>query len=175
MEETANFDLIPTRFPRFSAEEKQKILDERLSANTRKSTEVHMRNFAQWLEENFHPKPEEISTEELPDLLFDFYSETVRKDGGIFKVNTLKNLRSGLNRFYKEDRSIDIVNDTRFTRANEMFCGIKVQAKKKRGRAQQICIQQLFQRTCKQFLSGLNMITKLIQTPRSSSKMSSSM
>ncbi len=125
-----NFVLEMRCFKDVSAEEKQRIMDERLSKNTMKSTNVHMKNFSNWLFEKEKPKVEDIPTDQLPEILEDFYCKTVKKDGELFKVSTLKNLRSGLNRYFWEQRGLDIVQDTRFTRTNEMFSGVKVQSKK---------------------------------------------
>ena len=45
-------------------------------------------------------------------------------------MQTLKDLRSNLNRWFKDKRDIDIVEDVRFTKANNVFKGAKVRAKK---------------------------------------------
>ena len=45
-------------------------------------------------------------------------------------VQILKCLCSGLNRFFKKTRGIDITSDVKFVKANEMFGAVKVNARK---------------------------------------------
>ena len=67
---------------------------------------------------------------DIPELLENFYVNARTNKGELYHVQTLKGLRSNLNRWFKEKRDLDIVNDVRFNKANNMFKGAKVHAKK---------------------------------------------
>ena len=47
-----------------------------------------------------------------------------------YSVQSLKCMRSGLNRYFRKQKGIDITNDSIFVKANEMFEAVKVNAKK---------------------------------------------
>ena len=74
------------------------------------------------------PQVDEITTEQLPDALENFYSEITKKKIGSgtaeYKNSTLKCIRAGINRYYKSNRSLDIIADPKFIQANEMFKGM---------------------------------------------------
>ncbi len=89
-----------------------------------------MRLFRKFLEEENKGELEDLTNEELPSILLDFYAALRMKNADYFKISTLKSIHSGINRFMKEQRSVDIVSDPRFICANEMFKGVKVQSKK---------------------------------------------
>ncbi len=114
------------RFADVSEEQKKKIMEERQSLNTKKSTDKNMRLLKTYLLEKNKPEIEEITDAEL----LEFYAALRTKNSDHFKINILKNIRSGINRYMKESRGVDIVADPAFTRANEMFKGVKVQSKK---------------------------------------------
>ena len=76
------------------------------------------------------PKIEDITIEDLNDILFNFYSSIKPQKKTDYSVQTLKCFRSGLIRFFKKERGIDIATDPMFVKANEMFEAVKVNATK---------------------------------------------
>ena len=68
---------------------------------------------------------------DLPEVLFKFYAEVQPKKIDPSKPNTdtyanttLLCVRAGINRQIKEKRGIDIINDVRFVKSNELFKGM---------------------------------------------------
>ena len=75
---------------------------------------------------------------DLPEVLFQFYAEVQPKKIDPSKPNTdtyanttLRCVRAGINRQIKEKRGIDIINDVRFVKSNELFKGMQNIGKKK--------------------------------------------
>lgn len=120
-----------SRFKTITKEKSDVIMEERKAPATQKATGIWMNCFKEYLEEKGHPKIEEIETQSLPDILTAFYTELRKKDGeGEYKTSTLKCIRAAINRYFKEERSLDILKDGRFVRSNEMFKGVTRLAKK---------------------------------------------
>ena len=90
-----------------------------------------MRKFSSYL--NLHKLLQEgnIPDDQLPNILTKFYTDTRSSlTGERFKTGSLKVIRAGLNRHFKVTRSIDIVADEPFRRADLVFEGVQVKAKK---------------------------------------------
>ncbi len=49
----------------------------------------------------------------------------------MYKLQSLKCVRAGINRHLKETRGIDIISDPKFTKANEMFCRVSSLTRRK--------------------------------------------
>lgn len=89
-----------------------------------------MKCFNDYLAEKEKPDADTISTDDLPDILSDFYTELRKSDAeGEYKTSTLKCIRAALNRYFKGTRSLDILSDPRFICSNEMFSGVTKKAK----------------------------------------------
>ena len=78
------------------------------------------------MSEKSYPLLEEIPTDDLPDILHDYYAETCKinptaGEDGDYKTSTLKCIRASLNHHFKETRKIDIISDARFVEVNKMF------------------------------------------------------
>lgn len=73
---------------------------------------------------------EEITNDELPEIMLDFYTNLRKVKGGDYKLQSLKCIRAGINRFTKANRNLDIINDTRFTQTNEMFKAVSTKARR---------------------------------------------
>ena len=72
---------------------------------------------------------EEVTDADMPDVLFKFYSEVHKVKGDNddetrYASTNLRCTRSGINRYMKEKRSIDIISDPRFIKSNELFIAI---------------------------------------------------
>ncbi len=117
-------------FASTSEEEKKRILTDRKSKGTQQSTESKMRCFNAYLKEKGYEEEGAITDADLPNVMLNFYSDLCKTNGDIYKLNSLKGMHAGINRHMKETRGIDIVSDPCFLKANEMFDGIKVKAKK---------------------------------------------
>lgn len=140
-----------SRFGTVNSSEKNLILSKRKAPNTNKATRLWLTCFTDYLLEKDLPKIENISTETLPFILEQFYSEVRKKestasppneqateeekdDAKLYKNTTLKAIRAALTRYFKETKSIDIINNESFIRANEIFDGMqKINKEKGKG------------------------------------------
>lgn len=120
-----------SRFGTVNDAGRQIILDERVKKNTQKATKVWLNVVTAYMKEKkLGVCIDEITTEDLPNFLFKFYSEVRKDNGQIYSNTSLKSMRAGINRYIKETRSIDIVSDPKFMRTNELFKGVQLQGKK---------------------------------------------
>lgn len=71
-----------------------------------------MKALADYLEEKHLKSLDDTTDEELPDLLFNFYTDLRKVDGGLYKLQSLKCIRAGLNHHMKDKRNLDIIKDT---------------------------------------------------------------
>ena len=111
-------------FKDISNSEIEKIFNNRKSKATQEATKLWMRAFRDFLKEKKLPEPEELTNEELWDVLHIFYPSVQKKDNTDLKTTTLKGIRAAINRFYRDRKGIDIVSDPFFLVANEMFKGV---------------------------------------------------
>ena len=110
---------------------KQLLLDKD-SKNTKKATKVAFKIFQSYLnEKKIEINLEEISTQELNDLLKKFYVEIRKQDGTMYSRSTLNSIRFGLQRKIHEIRSdINIIDSLDFETSNEIFRAQCVHLKK---------------------------------------------
>ncbi len=126
----AVFDLQYSHFKTTSEEEKCKILDERNASSTNKATKNMVKILEDYIEEKSLPKLEQTADDTLLELLEDFYTDLCQKNGDMYKLASLKYIRAGLNRYFKETRSLDIISDLQFTKTNQKFKGVAKQCRK---------------------------------------------
>ena len=107
------------------------LLKHKDSKNTQKTTESHVQHFRDFLHQQSKPILEEILDADLPNELYEFYTCAKPIKGETYAIQTLKCICACLNRYFKTTRNIDIIRDTRFTKANEMFKSVTVEAKAK--------------------------------------------
>lgn len=105
-------------------------MTDRHKDNTQRATKNSVKILQDYLAEKKLSKLEDITDENLPNILYDFYSDLRKVDGGNYKLQTLKCIRAGINRFMKEKRGLNIINDTTFTRSNEMFKAVSTKARR---------------------------------------------
>ena len=112
-------------------DEIEELLLESKAKNTQRSTQAALRKFSKYLIKHELLEEGQLKDEQLPGILTKFYTD-VRSSitGERFKTGSLKVIRAGLNRHFKVTRSIDIVADDQFRRANLVFDGVQVKAKK---------------------------------------------
>lgn len=119
-----------SRFKTVQIEEKNDTMGQRKAPSTNQATKLWVKCLRQYLSEKKLPALEDMETKDLPDMLENFYIELRKADcQGEYKTSTLKCIRAALNRYFKEERSLDILNDQRFIRCNEMFTGVTRKAK----------------------------------------------
>lgn len=119
-----------SRFGSTTAQEKQELFDDRVKKNTQRATKNAIKTFSDYLEEKDLKTLTELADDDLPDILFNFYTDLRKVNGQEYKLQTLKCLRAGLNRYMKEKRNLDIIQDVKFTRTNEMFKAVTTKARK---------------------------------------------
>ena len=133
MAQSANFDIIDRNhsFVDTNDDEIEQIIIDSKSKNTQKSTNTALSRFKTFLTLCKYSDVDEIPDEDLPQILTKFHTDVrTKKTGENYKTSSFKVIRAGLNRYFKVKRSIDIVSDERFTRANLAFDGVQVKAKK---------------------------------------------
>ena len=110
----------------------KKLLEEKDSKNTKKSTKASRVIFEDYLHEKKLDHP--ANSEELASVLMNFYAEVRKKDGSEYTKNSLCSITFGLNRYFKSVFNNDIIKDKEFDEANSVYeaqCGTL----KKRGLA----------------------------------------
>ena len=118
------------RFKALNTDERKKLLDGKDKASTQRATKSYIDPFRHYLHVKNLPNIEQINVLDLGDILSDFYSCVKPQKKDDYTVQSLKCLRSGLNRYFRKERDIDITSDALFVKANEMFEAVKVNAKK---------------------------------------------
>ena len=71
-----------------------------------------------------------LTVSELPDILMDFFTNLRKMDSKNYKLQSLKCIRAGINRYMKAEKGKDIISNENFVKANEMFEAVRVNAKK---------------------------------------------
>ena len=117
-------------FKNINSAEKAKLLKGKDKASTQRATKSYMEQFNHFLIAKNLPKADDIAIEDLSEILYDFYSSVRPQKKDDYSVQSLKCLHSGINRYFRKTRGIDITNDSMFVEANEMFEAVKVNAKK---------------------------------------------
>ena len=67
--------------------------------------------------------------EDLPEILQNFYPNLRRVDGEDYKLQSIKCIRAGINRWTKANRNVEIISDVCFAKANEIFKGVSKMAR----------------------------------------------
>ena len=95
-------------------EEENKIMQERNSINAVRATESTLRILTQYLNEKQLPELEEISDDELPNILKSFYTNLRTMNSELYALQSLKCIRAGINHHTKVVRNLDIISDIHF-------------------------------------------------------------
>ena len=112
-------------------EDIQELLESSKTKNTNRSTKSFLTRLHEYLCHANLPPLEEIDIDELPKILTNFYmSVRMKKTGELYQTSSFKVLHVGLNKWFKQNKEVDIVSDERFMRANLVFDGVQVKAKK---------------------------------------------
>lgn len=79
------------RFVKKNDKDRQDILDERVKKSTQNATKVWLNVISSYMKEKeIGVCIDEVTTEDLPNFLFEFYSEVRRDDGTIYSNTSLK-------------------------------------------------------------------------------------
>ena len=89
--------------------------------STEKATAGAMNKLKDFLTVKNHPKIEDLTSELLGPILYDFYAVIKPQKSEDYSVQTLKCIQSRLARYFRSMKGIDIIKDTEFVQANEMF------------------------------------------------------
>ena len=84
-----------SRFASSTQQEIEKLLEDKDSENTKRSTKVAKELFYEYLKEKNIQEPHD--KKELAQVLKSFYVEARKKDGSFYSMGSLKTLRFGLN------------------------------------------------------------------------------
>ena len=106
------------------------ILNTRVTKNTRKSSNTVVNILIEYLAVKNMENLSDISDEDLPQLLQDFYTNSRTHKSEMYNIQSMKSMHSNLATHLKITRKIYIVNDVRFLDANEMFSSMKIIAKR---------------------------------------------
>ena len=84
----------------------------------------------EYLKEKNLGELEEVSKENLADILKSFYTNARTNNGECYHLQSLKSMRSNMNRWFQENRDINIITDPLFSFANLRFKAVQVNMKK---------------------------------------------
>jgi len=109
------------RFMHLSDAELADLEKVKVAKSTTKSTSNALKTFLAFCKEENYNSIQDISLDELNSLLTKFYAGARTLKGELYKMNSLRGIRSGLQRHFQEVRGIDIINDNDFNTANRCF------------------------------------------------------
>ena len=116
---------IMSRFQTVTESDLQQLQVQQNAANTDRSTAFGVKLFHTYLNECGIPNDlVNITPEDLNSHLERFYAAVRKEDGEYYKLNSMKSVRSSIQRRYIEICQVDIVDDNRFTTANNIFSNI---------------------------------------------------
>ena len=95
---SGKFNVNSARFGASSKDEIKQLLQDRNAKNTNRATKSSVTALREYLKEKGLPILEEILDCDLPDLLEQFYADARKKNNEFYHTQSMKNIRSGLNR-----------------------------------------------------------------------------
>ena len=109
---------------RFSVSDKQKASYEEaaVNKNTKKSIETCLRSYLEWTNEKKKPKSiENLSSEDLDEVLGDLYNEVKKKDGSDYEPDSLRVMQASLDRYLKnKGYKVSIIPGREFAKSNKI-------------------------------------------------------
>ena len=115
-----------SRYAALSVEDKQKIIDDKESKNTRRATNTVVTTLLDYMKSTSCATVADLSTmtkEQLDRVLYDFYAEVRTKQGELYKKTSFIALKNGINRHLQsvwKGGQIDICTDLEFQKSNCM-------------------------------------------------------
>lgn len=110
-----------SRFADTTEEEKTCLMEIRKSKSTNNATRHWIDTLREYVSQKQQGPLEDLSNEQLGNVLESFYICVRSKWSEKYKSTTLKAMRATLNRYFKDNRRIDITQDPEFIRANKLF------------------------------------------------------
>ena len=138
MMDSQESDALSEQFEEKTKEDRDKIIYERSSKNTRSGTKTWTNLLNKYVK--FRGEGEtidDVSDSNLPELLECFFADLKKPkknnsdQNEPFKNSSMRVIRGGINRYLKESRNIDIMSDDRFIRCRFLFQGVMKQNKAK--------------------------------------------
>ena len=112
---TGNVRMATGRFVTLSLEELKKLQRKQRAKNTDRTTQFGVNLLQKYLvATGSRRKVEDMQPEELNNTLISFYPGARTEKGERYKLNTLKNLRFILHRYFSEKRGVHIISDPIF-------------------------------------------------------------
>ncbi|CAB4045568.1 Hypothetical predicted protein, partial [Paramuricea clavata] len=126
------------RFSSLSSDEIQLLIEKKDSENTQKSTKNAVGTLIAFCNEispeESPPKDveylENLSKEELNELLTAFFPNARKKNGENYKKSALMGLRFGLQRHFLLKKNVDIIGDQEFAKSNQVYEAAIVELKR---------------------------------------------
>jgi len=121
-------DLASGRFATVGEEDIQRLLDTKLSENTKRIIGSSVKTLSDYcknrniLLNDLHHLPKV----ELNNFLRQFYAADRKPDGSLYMRNGLLSLRCGLQKHFSKMCDCDIINDAEFSSSNELFSSVLV-------------------------------------------------
>ena len=126
-------DLASGRFATVGEEDIQRLLDTKLSENTKRIIGCSVKTLCDYCKNrnilcnDLHQMPKV----ELNDFLRQFYAAARKPDGSLYMRNGLISLRYGLKKHFSKMCDCDIINDAEFSSSNELFSSVRQPEKNK--------------------------------------------
>ena len=112
---------------RFSVSDKQKASYEEaaVNKNTKKSTKTLLCTYLEWVNKKKKPKSiENLFSEDLDEVLGDFYTELKDKDGSDYEPESLGVMQASLDRYLKnKGYKVLIIREREFAKSNKILKG----------------------------------------------------
>ena len=118
-----------SRFASLGEEELDEIIDQKDARSTKKVINTAMNVLKAYSEYKGFSISETITAIELSKFLRSFYAEVRRSNGELYSKRSMITLRYGLQRHFNKF-CFDIVSDSKFKEANDMFHAVLVKLKK---------------------------------------------
>ena len=97
-----------SRFVKTTDEDRRKILETVVPQNTKKNTKYAVTLFKKWLVENYQDDSfEELTDQNLNELLLVFYPEIRSETGQRLSKSTMVGIRSGISRYLESPPTIE--------------------------------------------------------------------
>ena len=119
-------------FADLSREDNAGLIDGKDSKNRQLMTKTALNTFRAFCGERQPDRTQdfdEISKEELNELLVDFYRNARKKTGGHYKKSDLSSIQFGLQRHFMLKRQFNIISDPLFKQSNQVFDAVVVELK----------------------------------------------
>ena len=120
------------QFKDHSEEEIKELLTNKDRKSTQHATQGALNQFNAFLKVENLPDIEDLNDiHQLSEILQSFYTALRPIKSTDYSAQSLKCIHSGLNRYMRKEKGIDICNNEQFTRANEVFTSVLVDSKNK--------------------------------------------